>query len=125
MLKCLTALAVVALLAAAPAQAEVAYSPTYGQDRCTSDRFAAGELELAVLGESGDVGVPVEVIDREQVARHQVLDLGAVLAVGRAVGHLGPRRHGNEQRHGGRGDPPLPDCARARRLGGMIRCSNA
>ena len=33
MLKCLTALAAVALVAAAPAQAEVTYGPTYGQDR--------------------------------------------------------------------------------------------
>ncbi len=49
MLKCLTALAAVALptaalLAAAPAQAEVTYSPTYGQDRAEIEDLMARYL---------------------------------------------------------------------------------
>jgi uncharacterized protein (TIGR02246 family) len=44
MLKCLTALAAVALLAAAPARAEVQYSPTYGQDRAEIEDLMARYL---------------------------------------------------------------------------------
>src|SRR6187551_3812944 len=44
MLKCLTALAAVSLLAAAPAQAEVTYSPTYGQDRAEIEDLMARYL---------------------------------------------------------------------------------
>ena len=44
MLKCLTALAAIALLAAAPAQAEVAYSPSYGQDRAEIEDLMARYL---------------------------------------------------------------------------------
>jgi len=44
MLKRLTALAAVALLAAAPAQAEVTYSPSYGQDRAEIEDLMARYL---------------------------------------------------------------------------------
>ena len=44
MLKCLTALAAVSLLAAAPAQAEVTYSPTYAQDRAEIEDLMARYL---------------------------------------------------------------------------------
>lgn len=44
MLKCLTALAAVALVAAAPAQAEVTYGPTYGQDRAEIEDLMARYL---------------------------------------------------------------------------------
>jgi len=44
MLKCLTALAAVALLAAAPASAEVDYAPTYGQDRAEIEDLMARYL---------------------------------------------------------------------------------
>jgi ketosteroid isomerase-like protein len=44
MLKCLTALAAVALLAVAPARAEVQYSPTYGQDRAEIEDLMARYL---------------------------------------------------------------------------------
>ena len=44
MLKCLTALAAVALLAAAPARAGVEYSPTYGQDRAEIEDLMARYL---------------------------------------------------------------------------------
>ena len=44
MLRCLAALAAVSLLAAAPAQAEVTYSPTYGQDRAEIEDLMARYL---------------------------------------------------------------------------------
>jgi hypothetical protein len=44
MLKCLTALAAVSLLAAVPAQAEVSYAPTYGQDRAEIEDLMARYL---------------------------------------------------------------------------------
>jgi hypothetical protein len=44
MLKCLTALAAVALLAATPARAEVEYSPSYGQDRAEIEDLQARYL---------------------------------------------------------------------------------
>jgi len=44
MLKCLTALAAVALLAATPARAEVEYAPTYGQDRAEIEDLMARYL---------------------------------------------------------------------------------
>lgn len=44
MLKCLTALGAVALLVAAPARAEVTYSPTYGQDRAEIEDLMARYL---------------------------------------------------------------------------------
>src|SRR6478735_4628543 len=44
MLKCLTALAAIALLAAAPGRAEVTYSPTYGQDRAEIEDLMARYL---------------------------------------------------------------------------------
>ena len=44
MLKRLTALAAIALLAAAPAQAEVEYSPSYGQDRAEIEDLMARYL---------------------------------------------------------------------------------
>ena len=44
MLKCLAALSAVALLAAAPANAEVSYSPTYGQDRAEIEDLMARYL---------------------------------------------------------------------------------
>src|SRR6185312_6020159 len=53
------------------------------RQRLSADRFAAtGDahrpIELAILGEAFGVHVRVMVIHREQVPRHQVLDLGAV-----------------------------------------------
>src|SRR5690606_34309061 len=39
---------------------------------------SAGELELGVIGEHRDEAVEIVVVEREQVARHQVLDRGAV-----------------------------------------------
>ena len=44
MLRCLAALAAVSLFAAAPAQAEVTYSPTYGQDRAEIEDLMARYL---------------------------------------------------------------------------------
>ena len=44
MLKCLTALAAVALLAATPARADVEYSPSYGQDRAEIEDLQARYL---------------------------------------------------------------------------------
>ena len=44
MLRCLTALAALSLLAAAPAHAEVAYSPSYGQDRAEIEDLMARYL---------------------------------------------------------------------------------
>ena len=50
-------------------------------DRRAALAGTAGEFELAILGEGADICIPVAVIDREQIARHQILDLGTVLRV--------------------------------------------
>src|SRR5690606_3502616 len=41
----------------------------------------AGELELSIFGKGSKVRIPVRVVDGEQVARHQILDFGAILRV--------------------------------------------
>src|SRR5262249_53454892 len=55
------------------------------EDRALAADPAARELELGVVGESLDPAVEVVVVEREQVARHQVLDLGAIARVVRIV----------------------------------------